>query len=78
MSNTLFDPREVSGKSIFLDGTKIEACANKYTSVWKKEVTKNQAKHLLKIADLIAECEQLYGIKIVYGDTVKMKHVEKL
>ncbi len=26
----------------------------------------------------VAECEQLYDLKIVYGDTVKMKHVKKL
>ena len=26
----------------------------------------------------MAECEQLYGSKIVYGDTVKRKHVKKL
>ena len=26
----------------------------------------------------MAECEQRYDLKIVYGDTVKMKHVKKL
>ena len=26
----------------------------------------------------MAECEQLYDLKIVYGHTVKMKHVKKL
>ena len=78
MSNTLFDLGEISGETIFIDGTKIEACANRYTFVWKKTVTKNQAKLLQKIADFIAECEQLYDIKIVYGDTVKMKHVKRL
>lgn len=33
---------------------------------------------LYEIADLIAECEQLYGIRIVHGDTVKMKHLKRL
>lgn len=78
MSNTLFDLGEVSGETIFIDGTKIEASANKYTFVWKKAVTKNQAKLLIKLADFVAECEQLYDLKIVYGDTVKIKHVKKL
>lgn len=78
MSNILFDVGEISGETIFIDGTKIEANANKYTFVWKKAVTKSQAKLLIKLADFIAECEQLYDIKIVYGDTVKMKHVKKL
>ncbi|WP_368274918.1 transposase, partial [Enterocloster lavalensis] len=31
MSNKLFDLGEISGEAIFIDGTKIEACANKYT-----------------------------------------------
>lgn len=78
MSNALFDLGEISGETIFIDGTKIEACANKYTFVWKKAVTKNQAKLFIKLADFVAECEQLYEIKIVHGDTIKMKHVKKL
>ena len=77
-SNFLYQLGEVSGEAIFIDGTKIAACANKYTFVWKKAVTKNQAKLLLKIADLIAECEKLYDIKIIYGNAVKMKHVKRL
>ena len=78
MSNALFDLGEISGETVFIDGTKIEAAANKYTFVWKKAVTKNQTKLLIKLADFVAECEQLYDLKIVYGDTVKMKHVKKL
>ena len=78
MSNALFDLGEISGKTIFIDGTKIEACANKYTFVWKKAVTKNQTKLLIKLADFVAECEQLYEIKVVHKDNIKMKHVKKL
>ena len=78
MSNALFDMGEISGETIFIDGTKIEAAANKYTFVWKKAVTKNQAKLLIKLADFVAECEQLYGLKIVYGNTVKINQVKKL
>ena len=78
MSNLLYELGEISGETIFIDGTKIEACANKYTFVWKKAVSKNQAKLLIKTADLIAECEHLYGIRIVHGDIVKMKHVKQL
>ena len=78
VSNLLFDLGEIFGETIFIDGTKIEANANKYTFVWKKTVTKNQAKLVIKLADFVAECEQLYDIKIVYGDTVKIKHLKKL
>ena len=78
MSNALFDMGEISGETIFIDGTKIEASTNKYTFVWKKAVTKKQAKLLQKLADFVAECELLYDIKIVYGNTIKIKHVKKL
>ena len=60
-----------------IDGTKNKASDNKYSLVWKKAVSKDQAKLLLKLADLMAECEQLYNMKIVYGNTVKMKHVKR-
>ena len=33
MSNALFELGEISRETIFIDGTKIEACANKYTFV---------------------------------------------
>lgn len=78
MSNSLYDIGEISGDAIFIDGTKIEACANKYTFVWKKAVTKNQGRLLIKLADFVAECEELYGIKLVYRNSVKMKHVKRL
>ena len=78
MSNFLYEIGEISGDTIFIDGTKIEACANKYTFVWKKAVSKNLERLLSKLADFVAECEELYGIKLVYENKVKMKHVKKL
>lgn len=77
-TNKLLDLGEISGNSIFIDGTKIEASANKYTFVWKKSVTKHMKKKLQKAADFVAECEELYGIKLVYKDVVKIKHLKKL
>ncbi len=78
MSDFLYDIGEISGDAIFIDGTKIEACANKYTFVWKKTVTKSQEKLLKKLADFISECEELYGIKLIYHNQVRMKHVKRL
>lgn len=78
MSNFLYNLGEVSGDAIFIDGTKIEASANKYTFVWKKAVTKNLEKLLIKLADFVAECEEKYGIKLVYQSYVKVKHVKSL
>ena len=76
MSLLLYRLGEVSGETIFIDGTKIEACANKYTFVWKKSVTKNLEKLLEKLAVFVESCEELYGIKLVYHNQVKMKHIK--
>lgn len=78
MTNFLYEIGEISGEFIFIDGTKIEACANKYTFVWKKAVTKSLAKLLDKLASFVAECEECYGLRIVYNNQVQMRHVKKL
>ena len=69
---------EISGKSIFIDGTKIESVANKYTFVWKKAVTKNQAKLFDKIPVLVEECENLYGLRIAYNGKVSLHTLKRL
>ncbi|WP_338432402.1 IS1182 family transposase [Clostridium tyrobutyricum] len=78
MTNFLYEIGEISGDAVFIDGTKIEACANKYTFVWKRSVSKNLVRLLSKLADFVAECEKMYGLKLVYQNEVKIKHVKKL
>lgn len=55
-SELLYELGEISGENIFIDGTKIEANANKYTFVWKRAVSKNQEKLGQKAALLVSEC----------------------
>ena len=76
--NYLMDLGEISGKEIFIDGTKIEANANKYTFVWKKSVTKNQAKLLDKTSLLVQECVESYGLREIWHGQVKEKHLGKI
>ena len=45
----LSDMEELSKETVFIDGTKIEACANKYTFVWKKSVGKWEEKMFAKM-----------------------------
>lgn len=52
----------ITSENIYIDGTKIEAYANKYTFVWKKAVLKNQEKLIKKIQDLIFEASAYYSI----------------
>lgn len=51
---------EVNFEHLFVDGTKIEANANRYTFVWKKAVDKNQAKMYAKIQSYIDKLNQTY------------------
>ena len=78
VSKLLYSLGEISGKSIFIDGTKIESVANKYTFVWKKAVTKNQAKLFDKILVLVEECENLYGFRIAYNGKVSLHTLKRL
>ena len=78
VTSILHDLGEISGKTIFIDGTKIESRANKYTFVWKKSVTKHQARLLEKIISFIEECEALYGIKVVYNGKATLHTIKRL
>ena len=52
---------EVKYCNLFVDGTKIEAYANKYTFVWKKTVEKNLAKLDKKIESVLPVIGERYG-----------------
>ncbi len=49
----LYSLGEIGFENLFVDGTKIEANANKYTFVWKKVVNKNEAKMFIKIQSCV-------------------------
>jgi transposase len=78
MTRILADHGEISFKNLFIDGTKLESTANKYTFVWKKAVTKNQKKLMDKIAKMFEEVEMDFGIKIIYENQIKLYHLKKL
>ena len=78
VTSQLFDLGEISGKTVFIDGTKIESRANKYTFVWKKSVTKHQARLFEKILKFLEECEALYGIKVVYSGKATLHTLKRL
>lgn len=51
---------ELSKETVFIDGTKLEACANKYTFVWKKSVGKWEAKMYDRIQEAVRLLNQDY------------------
>lgn len=57
----LYEVGEVKFEHLFVDGTKIEANANKYSFVWKKSTTKYEARLIEKLDMLIPEISNRYG-----------------
>ena len=78
VTTALYELGEVSGKTVFIDGTKIESRANKYTFVWKKAVTKHMASLLGKVLSFIGECEAMYGVKAVYNGKATLHTLKRL
>lgn len=60
MVRRLAQAQELSRETVFIDGTKLEACANKYTFVWKKSVGKWEEKMFQKIQETLKLLNQEY------------------
>ncbi len=65
----LYEMGEVKYKNLFVDGTKIEAYANKYTFVWKSAVEKRLSKLNEKIASIKPIIAERYG----YSDGISLE-----
>ena len=58
----LYELEEIKFKNIFVDGTKIEANANRYTFVWRKAIEKNNEKLNKKAEHILPVICERYGI----------------
>ena len=73
----LKDYGELSCENLFVDGTKIEANANKYTFVWKKTILKHQAKLQDKMHKELPALLDKYGFKMYLAEGIKAKILKK-
>ena len=73
----LKDYGELSCENLFVDGTKIEANANKYTFVWKKTILKNQAKLQDKMNKQLPALLAKYEFKMYLAEEIKAKRLKK-
>ena len=78
MTKFLIKLEQVTTTEVFIDGTKIESAANRYTFVWRKAVTKHQARFLQKTALLVGDIVQRQELKPLWQKQVKKKHVKKI
>ena len=82
INKEIFARDSVDLQHTYIDGTKIEANANKYTWVWKKSCTKNRDKTFEKITALIerinAEELATFGIKFEIRMEYAVEYLELL
>ncbi len=70
-SSILAEKGVISLEEQYVDGTKIESKANKYTFVWKKTVEKNRAKLLEKTSAALAQIKE--QIRLNGGSNIRKK-----
>lgn len=65
-------------KAVFIDGTKIEANANKYSFVWKKAQAQKMTKLNERIKAELPEMLKKTGIRFYVQETIQLRHLKKL
>lgn len=60
VASYLEEAGEIDYTNVFIDGTKIEANANKYSFVWKKSTNKYESRLDVKIKNLLMQISQRY------------------
>lgn len=66
---------EIAFETLFIDGTKIEANANKYSFVWKKTITKNATKLKIKINEFISKLNK--DFILTYHSDTSLEEIHK-
>lgn len=75
----LAEQDSIEFKNIFIDGTKIEANANKYTFVWKKATSKNQDKLYKKSLKIVEEINAKFEVNFALDfDKVEVQKMTEI
>lgn len=78
MVRRLEQMNELSKETVFIDGTKLEACANKYTFVWKKSVGKWEEKIFLKTQEAVALLNREYLQSFSVSKETRTHDIQKI
>lgn len=68
----------LSMAAVFIDGTKIEANASKYSFVWRKSTEKKVGKVQAKIHETLPEMLKKLGIRFYVPAEIEIRHLKKL
>lgn len=69
---------EINFDNVFIDGTKIEANANRYSFVWRKSINKNEEKMFEKIIALVEEINKMELQNFIVGKESKLIDINKV
>lgn len=78
MNRFIIEKETIETNTIYVDGTKIEANAHKFSFVWKKAVLKHQANLYLKITKQLQEIKRRFDIDISPQDTYEANALDVL
>ena len=78
MVNLLIDMGEISMAAVFIDGTKLEANANRYTFVWRKRVEKQKAALAEKMKKELPGLLDKLEVQFRMPEEVDVHHLKKL
>ena len=78
MVRRLEESGELSKETVFIDGTNLEACANKYTFVWKKSVGKWEAKMFQKVQEAVSLLNQEYLCQFCVGEETRTRDLQEI
>lgn len=73
----LLESGEISGENLFVDGTKIEFRANKYTFVWKKAAGKYEAKMQNQLKERVVQINQEHLQTLVFSSDTAASDLER-
>ena len=69
---------EILFQNIFIDGTKLESCANKYTFVWKKAVLKHEARMFKKIQNCVDALNYIWIANLTVSEDNTIEDLRKV
>ena len=69
---------ELSKETVYIDGRKLEACANKCTFVWKKSVGKWEAKMYGRIQEAVSLLNQEYLCQFCVGEESRTQDLQEI
>lgn len=74
----LAEAGELSLESVFIDGTKLEANANRYSFVWKKTTQKSETKMQEKMKAELPKLASEFGLRFHIGEKIRSKDIKRL